>query len=92
MNTAKLLDFDLDDKAFTDFSEQSEEYLINVLKTLSESQKEWLVWNLNGIAYVTGKATEAEVGAAVNICNRMGITDDRYISIIQKTKNIMNRM
>jgi hypothetical protein len=39
-----------------------------------------------------GSATETEMGVAIDICNRIGISDDMYVETIKKTEAIMKRL
>jgi hypothetical protein len=38
------------------------------------------------------KEQKLEMGVAIDICNRIGISDDMYVETIKKTEAIMKRL
>lgn len=92
IQTSRVLGMDLEDPAIPSIQSKSEEHLIDILKTLDKGQKEWFIVALHSMVLAKGSATETEMGVAIDICNRIGISDDMYVEIIKKTEAIMKRL
>lgn len=64
--------------------------LVNVLNTLTMSQKEWLVVTMNDLILVDNKVDPREVNAIGEIFPRIGIDHTKYMEIIDKSKALLN--
>lgn len=91
IQTCNMLGVKLGDTSVTEMQSKSEQDLIDVLKTLDEGQKDWFIVALHSMASADGKVEFSEMAVAIDICNRIGISDDRYIKTLEKTKALMNR-
>jgi hypothetical protein len=92
IQTSRVLGMDLEDPAIPSMQSKSEQHLIDTLKTLDKGQKEWFIVALHSMVLAKGSATETEMGVAIDICNRIGISDDMYVETIKKTEAIMKRL
>jgi uncharacterized tellurite resistance protein B-like protein len=89
---AKQINFSFDNPACRAMMEARTDIVMSELITMTESQKDWFAYALHGMAGADGKFEECEMEAVINICNNIGISDDRYISIIKKVEILMHRL
>lgn len=73
-------------------SEENEQQLVHSLKYLSYSQRLWFVTALHHMSGTEGKVIPSKLTVAVGICNRIGISDDEYVSIIQKAHKLTEHL
>jgi uncharacterized tellurite resistance protein B-like protein len=90
--TAKQMDFDFDNPACRAMMEAREEIIVSELNAMTEGQKDWFAYALHGMASADGKIQECEMAVAIDICNRIGVSDERYIGIIKKVEILMHRL
>jgi uncharacterized tellurite resistance protein B-like protein len=91
IETSKTLGIDLDDKVIEHIQSSGHQYLLDILKTLSIGQKEWLIVAFHSMAMAKGNGTEEEGAVIMKICNSIGISDEMYIETIEKFANVMKR-
>lgn len=65
--------------------------MIKTLNTLTQSQKEWYVITLQGMVGADGKVEEVELSFALGICEDIGISEDKYIEIVEKAHLLMEK-
>lgn len=68
--------------------EYGQSRIINDLKTISKNQKEFLVAASWDMIICDGQPNEIELQVTIDIFEQIGITEDNYIGIIQKTQAI----
>ncbi len=91
LSSYKLLGLEMGDPSISQMQTKNEEYLINTLKTLDKDQQEWFIVALQSMILSNKTYIENKLGVAIDICNRMGISDDKYVEVVNKAEAIMKR-
>jgi uncharacterized tellurite resistance protein B-like protein len=61
---------------------------IPILNTLNKSQKEWYIIAMHSVIHADGKVLEKEIQYALIIAEDIGISEQEYKSIIDKTTGL----
>ena len=88
----KLLGLAMGDLSISQMQTKSENYLINTLKTLDKGQQDWFIVTLQSMVLSNKKDINKKLKVAIDICNRMGISDDRYVEVVNKAEAIIKRV
>lgn len=80
----KLLGVELDDPVIADILQGDEEAMTGLLKSLGQSQKEWLIAALHSVILADGKVEESETSFIVNFCAEIGISEFDYLVITNR--------
>lgn len=92
-DTAQLLDIDFKDPILLRLLNDKTKFeMLTHLKTLSTSQKEWFVVAIHGMMICDGNAADREFNYILGICGEIGITEEMYISIIEKTEALQKKV
>lgn len=90
-NTAKMLDLDLEDPILLTAGQGGHDYLVNNLKNLNQSQKEYFVLTLHGYCLTGGENIEKLFNYSLQFCNKIGISETEYESTIKKMTLMMEK-
>jgi uncharacterized tellurite resistance protein B-like protein len=88
---ASILNVNINDPAFARLAPCGKDVMIRVLNTLTQYQKEWFAVTLNGLVAADGKIDKIELNIAVGICGEIGISEDKYVEIVQKAHLLMEK-
>jgi uncharacterized tellurite resistance protein B-like protein len=89
LNTyVKILDV-RQDRCMSYLETYGHERIISDLKTISQSQKEFLVVAAWEMITCDGRPNETELHVAGNIFDQMGISEEKFVETIQKTQALM---
>ena len=86
--TAKLLGIEFGDPIFPMSVSKGKDYMISILNTLDSSKKEWYVATVHGMVLADGEVESIEVSFALGICEDIGISEEKYVEIIEKGQAI----
>ena len=89
--SAHMLDIDFDDPIFMALASKGNDEIVRILNTLDKNQKEWFIVSLHSLVAADGKIPDSELNYALGIAEEIGIDEEQYILIIQKTQALMNR-
>lgn len=89
--TCKLLGIEPDDPIFASVARQGPNYSINILNSLDRSQKEWYVLAVHQMVRADGKVENVEISYSLGFCEKIGISEDDYIQIIQKAEMLLKK-
>jgi hypothetical protein len=90
-NTAKMLNLDIDDPILISAAAGGHDYLVNNLKTLDQSQKDFFVVTINGYCLTGGENIEKLFNYSLKFCEKIGISEIEYESIIKKMALMMEK-
>jgi hypothetical protein len=85
------LNFDFNNPVCRMMQESREELIIAELNAMNEGQKDWFAYTLYGMSMADGKMQDCELAVALDICNRIGISNERYVSNIKKVEALMKK-
>jgi uncharacterized tellurite resistance protein B-like protein len=88
----QILDIEPDNYQLNRLPELGFEYLFKVLNSLDRNQKEWYVITVHNMIAADGKIEDVEAHYALKFCEKMGISEDEYISIVKRTSAIFNHL
>lgn len=86
--SARLLGIEIDDPIHRKTAANGLDYIVKTLMTLNQSQKEWFVVALNSLIGADGIFEQVEINSIINICERLGISEDEFIGIINKSRQL----
>lgn len=90
---AAMLNVDTDDPLVNRLlTDNTKHEMLRHLNTLNESQKEWLVVMMHGMILSDGEADQKEINYSMGISQEIGISHDKYFSIISKSEKIATRV
>jgi len=87
---SSLLGFNLEDNLIDVILPLDNSELINLLNSLSESQKDWYIVTVMGMIYADGEALDSEFECLNLFFPSMGITLERAEKVLKKSILIMN--
>lgn len=90
--TAIVLGIELDDPLFKEIKVKGMNYVIETLKTLDKSQREWYMVSIHGLAKAEGTPSDEEISTILKICNDIGISEDMYTDTIEKTETLRQKL
>jgi uncharacterized tellurite resistance protein B-like protein len=92
--TATVLGYRLSsdlDTTLDEFMTMDRESLFRNLNSLGESQKDWYIITALGMVHADGKALEEEFQYMIVFFEKMGISEQRFESVIKKTELFMQK-
>jgi uncharacterized tellurite resistance protein B-like protein len=90
--TATLIGIKFDDPIFAELDNKSKDYRINILKSFTQSQKEWFVVAIHFLVISDGDMNDIEIDLVADIGEVIGITAEKYVSIIEKAVLVTKKM
>lgn len=70
--------------------EGGQEQLLKDLKTISGSEKDILIVSIWGLIICDGKPNERELSVTYFLFEKIGITEDRFLKVIEKNRQVRN--
>lgn len=84
--TSRILGYRLSDDFMEVFKEIKPEELFTILNSLDESQKDWYIITSYGMLQADNKILESESDYLMYLYNNMGITEERFESVVRKAE------
>ncbi|MFT3902948.1 MAG: hypothetical protein QM727_07225 [Niabella sp.] len=88
---AELLNVDLEGKSMSVYQGKNADYAYSIIKTLSESQKDFYCVLLGNIMQLNGNPTQNEIKLADRILTEVGISEEKFTNAIIKTHTLMEK-
>lgn len=88
---AELLDVDLEGNSMSIYQQKNADYAYSIIKTLSESQKDFYSVLLGGIMRLNGKPTQNEMKLADRILAESEISEAQFTNAIIKSQALMEK-
>lgn len=89
---AILLKIGLDDPELETIPQKGRVNLVSILNTLSRSDKDWFSYSLYTLLYQNGKPEGNKLQIALTILNDIGISQDEFISVVDKSNALYKRL
>ncbi len=89
--TANLLNYNLSDNIMEEFSAISRATVFELLKGLSDSQKDWYLVTVAGMIHADGKVLASELDDAFRYLLSMGISKNRLDKTIENLNSIIDK-
>lgn len=84
--TIRTLGIDQEDPIFHEFIKKGPDHTIFHLNSLSPRQKKWYIVAVHDLISCDGKIKESEANYAIGFCNKIGISDDKYMEVVEKSE------